>query len=69
MKTKNFASRFTLVATAMISSLLFFTGCDKEDSATDANLPEGAIKISAETPHSDTKTTVNGLAVYWQGWR
>lgn len=66
MKTKNFASRFTLVATAMISSLLFFTGCDKEDSATDANLPEGAIKISAETPHSDTKTTVNGLAVYWQ---
>ena len=60
-----FTSRLTIMATAMISGLLLFASCEKENENT-ANLPEGAMKIFAESSQNDnTKTTVDGIDVRW----
>lgn len=67
MKKQMFTIRMALVATAMVGSLLFF-GCEKDvENNTSTTLPNGAMKISAESVQSNdgTKTTVNGVTVSW----
>lgn len=61
-----FTSHLASLAVAALSGLLLMTACEKENEKT-VNIPEGALRISAESTHSSngSKTTVNGTAVYW----
>lgn len=66
MMNSKFTSRFASLAVAALSGLLLMTACEKEKEDT-VNIPEGALRISAESTHSSngSKTTVDGTAVYW----
>lgn len=61
-----FTSHLASLAVAALSGLLLMTACEKEKENT-VNIPEGALRISAESTHSSngSKTTVDGTAVYW----
>lgn len=66
MMNSKFTSHLASLAVAALSGLLLMTACEKEKENT-VNIPEGALRISAESTHSSngSKTTVNGTAVYW----
>ena len=66
MMNSKFTSHLASLAVAALSGLLLMTACEKEKEDT-VNIPEGALRISAESTHGSngSKTTVNGTAVYW----
>lgn len=66
MMNSKFTSHLASLAVAALSGLLLMTACEKEKENT-VNIPEGALRISAESTHGSngSKTTVNGTAVYW----
>ena len=66
MMNSKFTSHLASLAVAALSGLLLMTACEKEKEDT-VNIPEGALRISAESTHGSngSKTTVDGTAVYW----